>query len=62
MAYKRGDMVVVSDADLKAHDPRLYAIFAKVYPHGHRLAADVFYLHPARMNSRPLPADGVEQC
>ncbi len=62
MAYKRGPLVVVSDADLKAYDPKLYAALAKVFPASHRIAADVFYGHPARMNSRPVPEDGSEVC
>jgi hypothetical protein len=62
MAYKRGRLVVVNARDLEAYDPQLYAALAKVYPRSHHIGADVFYMHPARMNSRPVPADGSEQC
>jgi len=62
MAYKRGALVVVNSPDLKAYDPQLYDALAKVYPASHHLRADLFYMHPARMNSRTLPADGSEQC
>jgi hypothetical protein len=62
MAYKRGDLVIVNASDLQAYDAPLYDALAKVFAPTHRIAADVFYMHPARMNSRPLPADGSEQC
>ncbi len=62
MAYRRGALSIVDDVDLKRYDPRLYAALAKVYPPSHHIAADVFYRHPARMNSRPVPEDGSEVC
>ncbi|HEY0314613.1 MAG TPA: glycoside hydrolase [Allosphingosinicella sp.] len=43
------DAEIVSDGDLKRYDPQLWAALAKVY-RGHRIAADPWYLHPARLN------------
>ncbi len=62
MAYKRGRLVIVNAQDLKQYDPALYGALGNVFSPTHRIAADAFYMHPARMNSRPLPADGTEQC
>jgi hypothetical protein len=62
MAYKRGDLVIVNASDLRVYDAPLYEALAKVFAPNHRISADVFYMHSARMNSRPLPADGIEQC
>jgi hypothetical protein len=45
-----GDTRLWSPDDLKAYDPRLYAIFERVYP-GHRIPADIYHglnLRPAR--------------
>ena len=45
-----GTTRVQTPDELKAYDPRLYAIFEKVYP-GHHIPADVYYslnLRPAR--------------
>ena len=42
--------------DLKAYDPRLYAIFEKVYP-GHHIPADVYY---GRNISPRRPGGGVD--
>ncbi len=41
---------IVSDGDLRRYDPALAAVLAKAYGNRHRLAADPFYKHPARMN------------
>ena len=38
--------------DLKAYDPRLYAIFEKVYP-GHHIPADVYYARNIKPAPRP---------
>jgi hypothetical protein len=62
MAYKRGALVIVNDADLRAYDAQLYNVLGQVYGRSHHLRADVFYMHPARMNSRPVPEDGSEAC
>jgi hypothetical protein len=45
-----GDTRLQTPEDLKGYDPRLFAIFEKVYP-GHHIPADVYYgknLRPAR--------------
>ena len=41
---------VVSAADLRRYDPALYAVLAQVYGDTHRIAADPWWEHPARMN------------
>jgi hypothetical protein len=41
---------IVSSADLKRYDPALYAVLGEVYAGSHRLAADRFHRHPARLN------------
>jgi hypothetical protein len=43
------DGPIVSHGDLKRYDPQLRTALAKVY-RGHRIAADAWYLHPARLN------------
>jgi hypothetical protein len=43
------DAEIVSDRDLERYDPQLWTALAKVY-RGHRVAADPWYLHPARLN------------
>jgi hypothetical protein len=43
------DAQIVSSRDLKRYDPRLWAALSQVY-RGHRIAADPWYLHPARLN------------
>lgn len=51
MLARLDEAEIVSDRDLKAYDPRLHAALGKVYGKGHhRLAADRFHRHPARMN------------
>jgi hypothetical protein len=48
--WYEGDTRLWSPDDLKAYDPRLYAIFERVYP-GHRIPADIYHglnLRPAR--------------
>jgi hypothetical protein len=60
MAYKTDDVVVATSDDLKAHDPMLYAALAEVYGDNHHIAADAFYMHPARLNV--APADLKHDC
>jgi len=60
MAYKRDDLVVVNDDDLKRHDPGLYGVLAEVYGRNHHIRGDAFYRHAARLNSRP--ADLSNDC
>ncbi|UDF05527.1 glycoside hydrolase [Asticcacaulis sp. AND118] len=60
MAYRLDALVVVDDADLKHHDPPLYAVLAEVYGRNHHIRGDAFYRHAARLNSRP--ADLKNDC
>lgn len=53
-AYRYGDVTVLDDTDFKTRDPALYAILAKVYRADHHIPADVYYKHPARMDSPPI--------
>jgi hypothetical protein len=41
---------IVSDADLGRYDPALAAVLERAYGRRHRIAADPFYRHPARLN------------
>ncbi|HEY0113125.1 MAG TPA: glycoside hydrolase [Allosphingosinicella sp.] len=41
---------IVSDRDLRRYDPALASVLKRVYGSRHRLTADPFYKHPARMN------------
>ena len=56
-AYITDTLTVVDDGDLRAHDPDLYALLAEVYGETHHLAADVFYRHPARLDSPRVSLD-----
>lgn len=63
MAYRRApSLTVLNHDDLKRYDPMLWRALAKVYPSSHHLAADVFWMSPARMNSPIVPEDGREVC
>jgi hypothetical protein len=53
---------ILSDADLAAYDPALYAVLGAVYGARHRLSADPFYLSPARVPPGPPPASTAEIC
>lgn len=53
---------ILSDADLKAYDPALYAALGKAYGSTHHIAADPFYLSDARVPPGPLPTNTAEQC
>ena len=50
MLARLDDGNVVSDADLRRYDPALHRALGKVYGQRHRIAADVFHRHPARLN------------
>ena len=63
MAYRRApSLTILNDTDLKAYDPMLWNALDKVYAPSHRIAADVFWMSPARMNSQIVPEDGHEVC
>lgn len=53
---------VLSDADLKAYDPALYAVLGKAYGSTHHIDADPFYLSDARIPPGPLPLNTAEVC
>jgi hypothetical protein len=53
---------VLSDADLKAYDPELYAVLARAYGDNHHLAGDPFYDSPARIPKGPIPENTAEVC
>lgn len=57
--YWTDDVSVVSDRDLKKHDPQLYKVLSEVYG-PHRIKADPFYNHEGRMLS--AKADLVNDC
>lgn len=56
-----GGRRLLSDADLRAYDPGLYAVLGEVY-RGHQAAGDLFHDHPDRVPPGPLPADTAEVC
>jgi len=53
MAFRTGDKVIVSSSDLRKYDPQLYAVLGEVYSSSHRITADAFYKHPARLAVPP---------
>lgn len=53
---------ILSHQDLEAYDPALYRALGKVYGTRHRIAADVFYMHPARVPPGPPPRNTAEIC
>ncbi|TCM12040.1 hypothetical protein EDF56_12010 [Novosphingobium sp. PhB165] len=55
-AYRTDGRVIVASADLQDYDPLLYAVLAEVYSPSHRIAADAFYDHPARLTLPHKPA------
>ena len=57
-AYKYGDTVVLTSEDLQRYDPALAAVLRAAYGDRHRIAADVFHNHPARLAHAPIPAGG----
>jgi hypothetical protein len=63
MAYRRApSLTILDDADMKRYDPMLWAALAQVYSPSHHIAADVFWMSPARMNAQIIPEDGHEVC
>lgn len=53
---------ILNHADLAAYDPRLAAALAQAYGERHRLAADPFYRHSARVPPGPIPENTAEVC
>lgn len=49
-AFRGAEITVLSDKDLLAYDPMLFAALAEVYSPTHRIAADAFHDHPARLD------------
>lgn len=50
MLARLDEAEVVSAEDLRRYDPRLHAALGKVYGRKHRIAADPFHRHVARLN------------
>jgi hypothetical protein len=57
-----GGRRILSHQDLEAYDPALYRALGKVYGASHRIAADIFYMHPARVPPGPPPRNTAEVC
>ncbi len=53
---------ILNDADLAGYDVALFNVLSEVYGDRHRLAADVFYRHPARVPAGPPPVSTAEAC
>lgn len=53
---------LLSPGDLAAYDAALHAALGKVYGARHRIEADAFYRHPARIPAGPLPETTAEAC
>lgn len=53
---------ILNHTDLAAYDPELYAVLGEVYGNKHRLAADPFWRHPARVPAGPPPQNTAEVC
>ncbi len=53
---------VLNHPDLRAYDPRLYAVLAKAYGDEHRLPSDPFHLSEARVPPGPIPENTAEIC
>ena len=53
---------ILNHDDLAAYDPRLAAALTQAYGARHRLAADPFHRHPARVPPGPIPANTAEVC
>nr|WP_240511322.1 glycoside hydrolase [Novosphingobium panipatense] len=58
-AFRHDGGMVVSDRDLQTYDPMLFAVLSEVYANSHRIGADVFHDHPARLT---LPAKPAKAC
>jgi len=53
---------ILNHADLETYDPRLAAALRTAYGERHRLAADPFHRHPARVPPGPIPKNTAEVC
>lgn len=53
---------ILNHADLEAYDPGLAAALRTAYGERHRLAADPFHRHPARVPPGPIPENTAEVC
>jgi hypothetical protein len=53
---------ILSDTDLRRHDPALAAVLRAVYGDRRRLPGDPFYKHPARVPPGPIPKSTAEVC
>ena len=53
---------ILDAADLVAYDPALAGVLGEVYGPIHRLAADPFHRHPARIPPGPPPRNTAEVC
>jgi hypothetical protein len=53
---------ILSHQDLETYDPGLYRALGKVYGTSHHIAADIWYLHPARIPPGPPPRNTAETC
>lgn len=53
---------VLSDDDLRAYDPGLYAVLRATYGDRHHIDGDPFYDSPARVPPGPLPHNTAEVC
>ncbi|WP_240313429.1 glycoside hydrolase [Sphingomonas carotinifaciens] len=62
MVARFGAVTVLSDADLRRYDPALSDVLREVYGDRHRLTADLFFEHPARVPPGPAPAFTAEEC
>lgn len=61
-AYKNGTLTIATSDDFEQYDPDLYNILATVYPASHHIPADVYYMHPARLNVRPVSTAADHGC
>jgi len=52
-AYKDGDKVIYSPADLISYDPALYELLSRVYPASHQLPLDAFYRYNDKYGPPP---------
>ena len=53
---------ILSDRDLARYDPPLAAVLRAAYGERHRLSADPFWMHPARVPPGPIPDNTAEVC
>lgn len=53
---------ILNHDDLARYDPALYDALRAVYGARHRLSADPFHRHPARVPPGPLPRNTAEVC